>query len=114
MAKLIFTTLGSAGDINPCIRLGAELSARGHEVIVATSLTHRGVVARSGLAFVAVPPDLGPETPNLIEVVLDRRHGPERLQREYLLPSLEEGMARLDEVVAEPVNDFETPTVSIY
>jgi UDP:flavonoid glycosyltransferase YjiC (YdhE family) len=48
MARIILTTFGSSGDINPFVALGLGLRARGHEVIFAVEEGFRRVVEAAG------------------------------------------------------------------
>jgi len=57
MAAITIITVGSRGDVEPYVALGAGLVAAGHDVRIAT---HRGfaeAVDAAGLGFVAVPGD---------------------------------------------------------
>ncbi|UBF27446.1 glycosyltransferase [Kovacikia minuta CCNUW1] len=36
MSRIVFTTIGSLGDLHPKIAIALELQKRGHHVIVAT------------------------------------------------------------------------------
>jgi UDP:flavonoid glycosyltransferase YjiC (YdhE family) len=48
MARIVITTFGSSGDINPYVALGLTLRARGHEVVFAVEEGFRDVVASAG------------------------------------------------------------------
>src|SRR5262245_20133704 len=48
MARVVLTTFGSSGDINPFVALGLGLRARGHEVIFAVEDRYRGLVEQAG------------------------------------------------------------------
>jgi UDP:flavonoid glycosyltransferase YjiC (YdhE family) len=50
----ILTPVGSAGDVNPFIVIGAELRRRGHRVTIITADVFARVAAKAGLEFVAV------------------------------------------------------------
>lgn len=47
----LLTTLFSAGDVVPFVRIGTQLRARGHRVTLATHAPFRGLVEEAGLAF---------------------------------------------------------------
>lgn len=49
--RYLLTPVGSSGDIHPFIGLGAELRARGHEVLLTGAEPHRQVVERAGIQF---------------------------------------------------------------
>lgn len=48
MAKIVITTFGSAGDLNPFLALGLGLRARGHSVVFAVEENFRPSVANLG------------------------------------------------------------------
>lgn len=54
MARIVFTTVGSTGDIMPQVALARALGARGHEVSVASHLFHAPVVEAAEVPFVPV------------------------------------------------------------
>lgn len=48
MARIVLTTFGSSGDINPFVALGLGLRARGHDVVFAVEDSFRDLVERAG------------------------------------------------------------------
>lgn len=56
--RIVFTTLGSLGDLHPYIALALGLQARGHHCTIATSEMYREKVERQGIAFAPVRPNL--------------------------------------------------------
>ncbi len=57
MARIVLTTYGSSGDLNPIVALGLGLQARGHAVLIAVEEAHRPAVAAAGLAVHPLPGD---------------------------------------------------------
>jgi len=49
MARIVLTTYGSSGDLNPIVALGLGLRARGHTVLIAVEDAHRAAVMAAGL-----------------------------------------------------------------
>jgi rhamnosyltransferase subunit B len=93
MARIVFTTWGSLGDVHPYLALALELKRRGHEAVVATVPTARGNVERAGLEFRPIRPDVpteDPTSPGLVRKILDVRTGPEFLFKQVLVPHLRE------------------------
>lgn len=88
MARIVLTSFGSFGDLNPYIGLGLALKARGHTPVLATANIYRPVVEEQGLAFHAVRPDVDPNEQQLIARIMDARRGTEALFGELLLPAL--------------------------
>lgn len=56
--KLVMITIGSRGEVEPCVALGADLQARGHHVIIATHPNYRDFVQRYGLTFALIDIDI--------------------------------------------------------
>ncbi len=57
MSRVVLTPVGSAGDVNPFIRLGQVLRARGHDVVLVTSAPFAEAASRGGLGFVQLGDD---------------------------------------------------------
>jgi hypothetical protein len=49
--KVVVTTIGSLGDVHPCIALGLELKRPGHEVVIATSELYAKRSSQLGWGF---------------------------------------------------------------
>lgn len=81
MAKILFTTFGSYGDIHPYLAIGVELRNRGHLVTVATSETYRAKVISAGLAFHTTRPDMKVADREMTEYFFDAKRGSERVIR---------------------------------
>src|SRR5262245_59029928 len=52
--NVLLIALGSAGDVNPMIRLGAALKTRGHSVTVVASAYFENHIRRAGLEVIAL------------------------------------------------------------
>lgn len=116
--RIVLTTLGSYGDVNPYVGLALGLKARGHEPIIATSPFYRGYIECEGIGFHPVRPDLDPGDRALLARVMDRRRGTEFLVRDLLIPSLDDTWADLsaavegaDLVITHPIT-FAGPIVA--
>jgi len=81
MARILFTTFGSHGDLHPYLAVGRELKRRGHEVTIATSASHRASVEAECITFHPVRPDIALDDRALLEQIFDRRRGTERVVR---------------------------------
>src|SRR5688500_17780839 len=95
--RIVLATFGSPGDLHPFLAIGAELRARGHQPIVATSPLYRGQVAAAGLGFAPVRPDRLPSQPDpdlLDRAILDRVR-PATVFRAMFLPSLRDSLEDL-------------------
>ncbi len=87
--KVVITTIGSLGDVHPCLALGLELKQRGHEVVIATSEFYRPKVISTGLGFHSIgPKHLSPEDPELLNSIMDLKNGPENFIRKLLMPHM--------------------------
>jgi UDP:flavonoid glycosyltransferase YjiC (YdhE family) len=88
MSKILFATIGSLGDLHPCLALGLELKRRGHYVTIAATPYYRDKVQSCGIAFLPLRPDWDPTSGELIAQCANVRRGPEVLLRDMILPQL--------------------------
>ncbi len=99
--RIVLATYGSPGDLHPFLAIGAELRARGHAPIVATSERYRESVLAANLGFAAVRPDRSHEQqdPDFLVRLWRDRWTPERVFRAMFLPALRESLEDLLGVV---------------
>jgi UDP:flavonoid glycosyltransferase YjiC (YdhE family) len=88
MARIVLTSFGSFGDVNPYIGLGRALQARGHTPVLAMPAVYRDMVEAEGLEFRGVRPDLPIDDHDLTRRIMDRDRGTEVLFTELILPGL--------------------------
>ena len=88
MKRILFATIGSLGDLHPCLALGLELARRGHRVTIASTGFYRSKVEALGLGFLPLRPDWNPSDRDLIAQCADLKRGPEVLFRRIVLPHL--------------------------
>jgi rhamnosyltransferase subunit B len=88
--RILFATIGSLGDLHPCLGLGLELKRRGHSVAIASTEMYRPKVLALGFEFHSLRPDWDPADSALIHRCEDIKTGPEVLIRELVLPYLED------------------------
>ncbi len=117
MARVLFTTFGSYGDLFPFIAAGVELGRRGHAVTIATSEAYRTIVESAGLAFHPVRPDIDMEDRALIAQYFDARRGTERVVRDlcsYVRQSYEDTLpvARRADVIVTHLITFGAAAVA--
>ena len=86
--RIVIATIGSLGDLHPCLALARELMRRGHHVTIATTPCYRSKVELLGITFRPMRPDWNPADPELIRQCDDLKKGPEVLYRKMLLPEL--------------------------
>jgi UDP:flavonoid glycosyltransferase YjiC (YdhE family) len=85
---IVIATIGSLGDLHPCLALGRELLSRGCRVTIATTPYYRNKVEGCGLSFRPLRPDWNPTDAQLIRSCEDLQRGLEVLYRQMLLPGL--------------------------
>ncbi len=92
MARVVFHTFGSLGDLHPYLAVAIGLRERGHQVAIATSQVYREKVEAERIGFAAVRPDVGEllDDKEFMEKLWHPRLGSEYLIRRYLLPKLEQ------------------------
>ena len=88
MARIVLTSFGSYGDVNPYIGLGLALKARGHAPVLAMPAVYREMVEAEGLEFRGVRPDLPIDNHDLTRRIMDPYRGTEVLFKELILPGL--------------------------
>jgi rhamnosyltransferase subunit B len=95
--RIVLATFGSPGDLHPFLAIGAELRARGHQPIVATSALYRDQVAAASLGFAPVRPDrsASQQDPDFLDRVVRDRLTPAAVFRAMFLPSLRESLEDL-------------------
>jgi MGT family glycosyltransferase len=91
--RILITTLGSYGDMHPYMAIAAELRARGHQPVIATSELYREKIGTAGFEFVPVRPHIAPpqeQDPEMMSRVMNPRSGSGFLLNEMLFPFVRE------------------------
>jgi UDP:flavonoid glycosyltransferase YjiC (YdhE family) len=116
--RVLLTSFGSYGDLNPYLGLGQALAARGHEAVLATSELYRRHVEDAGLQFRPIRPNGDPNDHATIARIMDPVRGAEFLVRQVLMPRLKESYDDLldaardvDVIVSHPLT-FAAPVVA--
>jgi rhamnosyltransferase subunit B len=86
--RIVFSTFGTFGDVNPLIALSLELKRRGHTPILSIPGMFRSKVEPLGIEFTAVRPDQDPKDKRMVEMIWDIKKGTERGLREFLFPAI--------------------------
>jgi UDP:flavonoid glycosyltransferase YjiC (YdhE family) len=86
--RIVLTTFGTLGDVNPLIAVALELTRRGHVPVLAAPEMFRAKVAPLGIEFFPVRPNQDPSDKKLVEMIYDIKKGTERGLREFLFPAL--------------------------
>ena len=86
--RILMATIGSLGDLHPCLALALELKRRSHRVTIASTEFYRAKVEGLGLAFRPLRPDWDPTDGEMIRRCEDLKRGLEVLFRELILPEL--------------------------
>jgi UDP:flavonoid glycosyltransferase YjiC (YdhE family) len=92
--RIVLTTHGSYGDIHPYMAIAAELRARGHQPVIASSELYREKMEAADFEFVAVRPNIPPpqdQDPVMMEKVMHPRSGSGYLLNEMLFPFVRQG-----------------------
>jgi len=93
--RILFASIGSLGDLHPCIALALELKRRGHSITIASTPFYRENIETLGFGFAPLRPDWDPTDKDLIARCEDLRSGPEVLFRELILPHISDTYADL-------------------
>jgi UDP:flavonoid glycosyltransferase YjiC (YdhE family) len=102
MKHVLFATIGSLGDLHPCLALATELRRRGHSVSIATTPWYREKIESLGFGFHPLRPAWNPGDTELIRQCEDIRRGPEVLFRNLILPHLADTYADLLAAATHP------------
>lgn len=90
MKRIVLATIGSWGDLHPCLALAMELHRRGHSVTIASTELYRAKVEELGIAFHAIRPNWELADGELVRQCEDLKRGLEILYRRLLLPHLKD------------------------
>jgi rhamnosyltransferase subunit B len=101
--RIVLSTIGTFGDVNPLIAIALELKRRGHHPVLAVPALYKPKIAPLGLEFHPVRPDIDAEDRLQAEMIYDVRKGTERGLREFLFPSLHQTYDDLTAAVTTPV-----------
>ena len=97
--RIVFTTFGTFGDVNPLIALALEMRARGHDPVLAVPQMFEPKIVPLGLNFHRVRPDQDPHDSRLVAMIYDIKKGTERGLREFLFPAIRESYEDLMDAV---------------
>jgi rhamnosyltransferase subunit B len=86
--RIVFTTFGTFGDVNPLIALALEMRRRGHQPVLAVPEMFRPKIEPLGIDFHRVRPDQDPHDSRLVAMIYDIKKGTERGLREFLFPAI--------------------------
>ncbi len=86
--RILFATVGSLGDLHPCLALALDLKRRGHISAIATIEYYRSKIESLGLQFLPIGPNMDPTDGEMIRQCEDLKRGPEILFRKIVLPHL--------------------------
>jgi len=116
--RVLLTTIGSFGDLNPYIGLGLALKRRGHDPVLAVANAYRPYVEAAGLECRPVGPHGDPSDREMVERIMHPLRGAEFLVCDLLMPTIGEAYddlfaaaADVDAIVSHPLT-FTAPLVA--
>ena len=116
--RVLLTSIGSFGDLNPYIGLGLALKRRGHHPVLAVANAYRPHVEAAGLECRPVGPHGDPTDRDVVRRIMHPLRGAEYLVRDLLMPRLDEAYhdlfevtADVDAIVSHPVGHANTEAV---
>jgi len=86
--RVVLTSFGSFGDLNPHLGLGLALKAQGHQAVLAVTRAYQPLVEAIGLECRPIRPDGDPSDRALVSRVMDPMRGPEFVIRRLMMPHL--------------------------
>jgi UDP:flavonoid glycosyltransferase YjiC (YdhE family) len=81
--RFAFASIGSLGDLHPMLAMAVAAKSRGHEVVVAAAPSYAANVARAGVEFHPLRPEI-PEDAESLAYYFDLKRGPRRLLRDMI------------------------------
>jgi rhamnosyltransferase subunit B len=93
--RILFASIGSLGDLHPCIALALELRRRGHGVTIASTPFYRDNIETLGFDFAPLRPNWDPTDKDLIARCENLKRGPEVLFCDLILPHIRDTYADL-------------------
>jgi len=115
--RVLLTSFGSYGDLNPYLGLGQALQARGHRPLLAMTPAYREHVEAAGLDFHPTGPAGDVTDRQLMARIMDPMRGAEYLMRHLMMPMLQqcyddlaEAARNIDVVVSHPLS-FAAPVL---
>jgi UDP:flavonoid glycosyltransferase YjiC (YdhE family) len=84
--RIVLSTFGTFGDVNPLIALALELKRRGHRPVLAVPEMFRPKIEPLGIGFFPVRPDQDQTDKELAALIYDKKTGTEYGLREFLFP----------------------------
>jgi rhamnosyltransferase subunit B len=86
--RIVLSTFGTFGDVNPLIALALELKKRGHRPALAVPEMFRVKIEPLGIDFFSVRPNQDQSDKRLVALIYDKKKGTEYGLREFLFPAL--------------------------
>ncbi|MEO5825653.1 MAG: glycosyltransferase [Gemmatimonadales bacterium] len=117
-SRILLTTLGSYGDINPFVGLALGLKARGHEAAIATSAFYREYIEAAGIRCIVIRPDVDPSDLETVRRITSPLFGTRYLIKTLLMNAVRDSFDDLraaapefDLLVTHPIT-FAGPVVA--
>lgn len=90
-SRIVFTTIGSLGDLHPKIAIALELRQRGHEIAFATHKEYQAKIETLGFEFHRMRPDnTALDDPEEMARMMDLKTGSEYIIKKWVCPVLRE------------------------
>jgi UDP:flavonoid glycosyltransferase YjiC (YdhE family) len=86
--RIVLSTFGTFGDVNPLIALALELKRRGHRPVLAVPEMFRPKIEPLGIDCFSVRPDQDQTDKQLVAKIYDKKTGTEYGLRKFLFPAL--------------------------
>ena len=86
--RILFTTLGSLGDLFPYLAVASEMQSRGHLATILTTAQHRSRVEQSGVQFREAAPNLDFADKTFQVRAMHETTGSRYMLRDVVLPQI--------------------------
>ncbi len=99
--RVVITSWGSFGDVNPYLGLALGLRARGHRPRLVVPAWYRPYVEAEGIDFHPLRPDVDPTRGDVVRRIMEPKRGTEVIVREILGPALRDSYGDLREATRD-------------
>lgn len=100
-SRILLTTLGSYGDVNPFVGLALGLKARGYDPAIATSAFYREYIEAVGIRCIVIRPDVDPSDVDMVRRITSPWLGTRYLIRTLLMDTVADSFSDLRAAATE-------------
>jgi UDP:flavonoid glycosyltransferase YjiC (YdhE family) len=104
--KVLLTTIGSSGDINPFIAIGRALRDRGHEATLLVNPFFESAVRQAGLGYLGLGDEIDFRVMGEVKDIVHPRRGGMVVLRQLVMPHIRTIYDRVDQAISAVTPDL--------